>query len=61
MTLPINEINEQDFEDEFDDAESGEDNAEESPAGDEMAVDNGPPKDTNGTLLRTLAALVINA
>lgn len=59
VTLPVKEIDEDDSDEEFGDVESGVENAEESPAKDEMDVDSGPSKDANGSPLGALAVLVI--
>ncbi|KAH0828555.1 armadillo-type protein [Lanmaoa asiatica] len=47
VTLPVKEIDEEDSDAEFGDLESGEENAEESLAKDEMDVDNGLSRDPN--------------
>ena len=58
VTLPVEEIEEEDSDEEFGDVESGEGNAEESPANDEMHVDSGLSKDPNGSPLGALAVLI---
>jgi pumilio family protein 6 len=59
VTLPVKEIKEDDSDEEFSDVESGEENAEEGPAKDEMDVDSGLSKDANGSHLGALAVLII--
>lgn len=53
VTLPVTEIDEEDFDEESGDVESGEENAA-SP----MDVDNEPSKDTNGSFLGTFPVLI---
>lgn len=59
VTLPVEDINEEDSDEESGVVESGEENAEDDPVEDEMDVDSGLSKDTNGPLLCALAVLII--
>lgn len=60
VTLPVNEINEDDSDEDSGDVESAEKSGEEpdSPGKDEMEVDSGLSKDANGPSLSALACLI---
>ena len=59
VTLPVEDIQEEDSDAESGVVESGEEDAEDDPVQDKMDVDTGLSKDANGPLLRALAAFIV--